>query len=156
MRKKIVLGSLIVLFLDQITKFLVQKYWLNQVITIIPSFLTINFTNNTGGAFSLFQNHVVFLILVSFGALIFFWNMEKEVKNQRLRVLIFSLLYGGVLGNLIDRIFFHYVRDFLDFAFFGYHYPTFNIADVAIVIGIFLLIFSMFREKRSDYAKICS
>jgi signal peptidase II len=64
----------------------------------------------------------------------------KEYKNSKLKLWGFSLLIGGLLGNLVDRIIFGYVRDFFDFYIFGYDFPIFNVADIGVVVGILILI----------------
>ena len=61
--------------------------------------------------------------------------------------LLFGLLFGGIIGNLIDRIFYGYVIDFLDFTIFGYDFPVFNFADICIVSGIFLLIIAICKKE---------
>jgi signal peptidase II len=68
-------------------------------------------------------------------------------KENKLNNLAFCILFGGILGNFLDRIFVGYVRDFISFKFGNYYFPTFNIADIAIVIGVILLIISTIVEE---------
>ena len=146
MKKRIIIGSSLVLIIDQLTKYLVETFTSNKIIKIIPNFFNIDFTYNEGGAFSILNGQIILLIALTIICLFFLNTFYKDLKDTNFKTIIFSLLYGGIIGNLIDRIFIHSVRDFFDFKFFNYHFPTFNVADMAIVIGMFLLIIKLFRK----------
>ena len=75
----------------------------------------------------------------------------KTFKNNTRNHIAFGLVYGGIIGNFIDRIFIGYVRDFIDVRIINYHYPVFNIADSAIVIGIILLIIAIIKKEDSHH-----
>lgn len=68
----------------------------------------------------------------------------KKFKSCKRNIIAFSLIYGGLLGNLIDRIIYGYVIDFIDFYIFNYNYPIFNIADACICIGVLVLLYSIY------------
>ena len=74
------------------------------------------------------------------------YYQTKFVLNNR-NILAFGILYGGIIGNLIDRIFYGRVIDFLDFTIFGYDFPVFNFADICIVSGIFLIIIAIYKKE---------
>ncbi len=116
-----ILLLIVLIFLDQITKF----------------YLTL--TTNTGAAFSLFQGQRYILIAISIIAIFFILKYYHERKYQ----FPLTLILAGTIGNLIDRIFLGYVRDFIDLKF----WPIFNIADTIITIGVFLLAYKIWREK---------
>ncbi len=147
MKKQIVIGSSLILFIDQLSKYLIELFFKNKILVIIPNFFNLDFTYNEGGAFSILNGQIILLIILTIICLFFLNSFFKDLKNDLLKIIIMSLLYGGIIGNLIDRIFIHSVRDFFDFKFFNYHFPTFNIADVCIVIGMFLLIIKLFRKE---------
>ena len=120
----------ILVLVDQITKVFFKN----------KSFLTFNYTTNTGAAFSLFHNQNLFLIITSIIILIFLIYLYK--KYPRLQVYL-SLVIAGTIGNLIDRIFFGYVRDFIDLRV----WPVFNIADSLSVIGVLLIAYSLIKNE---------
>lgn len=151
MKKKIVFGSFLLLFLDQLTKYWVETFLKETTLVLIPNFFSFDLVYNTGGAFSLFHQYPYLLIAVSILSLIFLHEFEKDLLDSNLKTIAFSLLYGGVLGNLGDRIFVGSVRDFLDFQFFQTHFPTFNVADVAIVLGMICLFLLLFSRKGKRY-----
>jgi signal peptidase II len=122
---------------------------LNSSKEIIKDFFYLTYIHNEGAAFGILDNNVVFLIGISVIFLIMFiYYIEKNSYNK-IQEIAYSFLLGGVVGNLIDRIFRGYVIDFLDFKIFSYDFPIFNIADVAIVIGVCLLIYAIIKGE--DY-----
>ena len=146
----------IVLMLDQIIKLIINNNMkLYDSITIIPNFFSILFVKNTGAAFSILENNTIFLILLS---VVFVVILDRYIKKEnnfsKLSVLSLGLLLGGIFGNLIDRIIHHGVIDYLSFTFFKYSFPIFNLADIAITVGVFLLIISMIIDnKKKDGVK---
>lgn len=152
MKKKIVFISAVCLIVDQLSKALLEHFLeLNQSIDIVPSFFSITYVRNEGAAWSLFSGNQVFLILMSFIALYIIYTYF--IKNKFLNTLelwSYGLLLGGIFGNLIDRVFRGFVTDFFDFTIFNYHFPVFNIADIGIVIGVFLTIISLWKGDRNE------
>ena len=141
--KKISFISILVFILDRITKILItNNFKLNVKNKIIKNFLYITNCHNKGAAFSLFNGNVIFLVLVTLIVLYIIYNSIRNYKILNLLTTIsYGLLLGGILGNLFDRLFYGYVIDFLDFIIFKYDFPIFNIADIAIVFGAFMLLF---------------
>ena len=82
--------------------------------------------------------------------LVIFYYYVKCDKKDVLSLVTYSLLIAGAIGNLIDRLYLGYVRDFLDFYIFGYDFPIFNIADCAVTIGAILLVLVFIKEERSN------
>lgn len=136
-----ILGS-VIFIVDQLTKMFIEGNT-----KIIEGFLYINPVNNYGAAWSIFSNQTIFLIIVSIIMLLVLFRYQCYfIKNLRNRIG-FGLLYGGLLGNLLDRIIFGYVRDFIDTYVFGYDFPVFNVADMAVVIGVILLIVAIIKGE---------
>ena len=142
--------SVIVIAADQVTKQLV----VNELALFdrIPLFDWLNLTlmHNTGAAFSIFAGatpwfFVALSVLVSVGILI--W-MRRHPTGDRLVAASLSLILGGALGNGIDRATRGFVIDFIDFHIHGWHYPAFNVADSAIVLGAILMGLDMLRPRR--------
>ena len=153
--KKVFIISLIFILLDQLSKLMVVNGCdLNNGIVVIPSFFSILYVKNYGAAFSLLQNWNLFLVAISFLALIFiyFYFIRNRVFLKKYWLVI-SILIGGVFGNLIDRLIYGYVIDFLSFEFFGWSFPIFNIADVLIVGSVLYMVlfidWSVFDENSS-------
>ena len=149
----IILGIFIIL-LDQITKAIL----IGKNITIIPNILNFTYTENTGVAFGIGSNNLLFIIIVNIillGIIIKFIKERKEQVNFSILVSLILILSGGI-GNLIDRIVRGYVIDFIDINLFNF--PNFNIADISISIGIISLIFilcnSILKEKKAEEEKI--
>ena len=113
-----------------------------DTIHIIRNFFRITYVQNTGAAWSIFSGNTVFLILISIIVLgIFIYFLLKKDIIEKSEIVIYGLLVGGIVGNLIDRIRYGYVVDFFDFNFGSFNYPIFNVADVMIVLtGLFLII----------------
>ena len=146
---------LIILF-DFLTKLLVSNLlYINSSVAVIKGFFNITYTKNYGAAFSILENYrfllIVFSIIVLF---VILYYLKKNNITNKFEVFSYSLILGGLVGNLIDRIFYGYVIDFFDFCLFGYDFAIFNLADVAIVVGIMILIFIGFKgDKNADKSR---
>lgn len=129
--------ALIILVLDQTTKYLIKSYISSfEVIRVLP-FFNIVYVENTGSAFGMFKSiGNVFFVAVAAMAIVFVSILIIRDKDNRLS---FSLILGGAAGNLTDRLIYGYVIDFLDVYVGRYHWPAFNVADSALTIGILLL-----------------
>ena len=146
--KKMIGFSLILVLVDQIVKYLVvSNIKLGATYYIIKDFLFITYIKNSGAAFSILEGNVVLLIVLSFivlGFLIFVMNQEKNLSKKMFFANIF--LIGGVIGNLIDRIRFGSVIDYL---FININFiPIFNLSDIFIVLGVSLFILEILRGDK--------
>ena len=140
--------TLIIIIFDVISKLFISNILiLNRSITIIPNFFYLTYTHYYGGAWSIFDNSTLFITIVSFLIIIgIIYYLFKNKVTKKIEIVGYSLLLGGAIGNLIDRIVYGYVIDFLDFYIFKYDFPIFNVADIGIVVGIILLLVSMILE----------
>ena len=129
MNKKFFLIALGIIILDQITKYLFKDI----------HFGIFNYVINTGAAFSLFQNYTNLLIVISILVIVLILFFYRKYPEYWLSL---SFILGGALGNLIDRVYFGYVRDFIDLKF----WPIFNVADSFNVIGVILLIWIISKK----------
>lgn len=152
LNKKTYIIAVLVLIIDQVSKSLIEIFFkLNESVVVIKDFFYITVAHNTGGAWSIFSDHSYLFIVASIIAIVLLIKFMFGFKNNLRNNIAFACLFGGIFSNLADRIFLGYVRDFLDFKIFGYDYPIFNIADVAIVIGVILLIVAVIKgEDRCD------
>lgn len=148
MKKKIFLITLITIIVDQIIKCIICFNNVNVV--LIPNFLSLIYTENTGVAFGMLSNQRILIIGLSI-ALIFLLclmvNKEiKEKKIQKVQISAYGILFGGIIGNLVDRIVRGVVIDYVSLKLFGYHFPIFNLADLAITIGVILITFMFLKD----------
>ena len=125
--------ALVILLIDQLLKGLVQTFELKYV--IIRNIFSIEYTTNTGAAFSLLKNHSTTLLVIGIITLILAYSLSFSYKENKLNDFLFGLLYAGIFGNIIDRALFGYVRDFISIG----NFPVFNIADICIVVSIIML-----------------
>ncbi len=156
-RKYIILisFSLILIALDQLTKMMIlTRFQLGESITVIPGFFNITYVRNFGAAFGfLAESHpsfreVFFLIMPPVAMLVIVMMLKSVRDNDYWQIFALSSVFGGAIGNYIDRLRFRYVVDFLDFHIQEkYTWPAFNIADSAIVCGVIILIGQMFFES---------
>ena len=135
----------IVLILDQFIKFIVNKFMeLNKSIEIIPNFFRLYYVKNKGAAFSILENNTILIIVVS---VIFIVILDYYIRHEKdftkLSILSLGIIMGGIFGNLMDRIIYHSVIDYLSFLDF----PIFNLADICICVGVGLLIISEIIKK---------
>ncbi|MCL5254815.1 MAG: signal peptidase II [Gammaproteobacteria bacterium] len=140
---------------DQLTKWLVVANMdLFQRINILPFFDLVH-VRNYGAAFSFlsdqggWQRWFFTVIAIAISAVIA-WLLRRQTRAMMIANWSFALILGGAMGNLVDRIRLGYVVDFLDFYVGSYHWPAFNVADSAIVIGAGLMIYEGFFGKSSE------
>lgn len=147
MKKKVYILSIIFLLIDIFTKQLVKNTLnLYDSIPIIPNFFSITYVINDGAAFSILKGEFWLFIILGFVLLFFiFYYLQKEKLNIY-KTIYYSLLIAGVLGNLLDRMLYKGVIDFLDFTIFSYNAPIFNLADTFIVISVILIVFESLKE----------
>ncbi len=149
----------VVLLLDQLTKLWIVNSvpaspYIADGVTVIPGFFYIIHVYNQGAAWGMVSGYSYLLALLGAIALgmIYYFREQLELRRPFIQV-IFGLLIGGIIGNMIDRFAYGHVVDFLDFHFGSYRYPTFNIADCGITIGVALYVIMALveglKEKRS-------
>ena len=145
--KRLTIYSLVFLIIDLLIKIIVINFMeLYDTIKIIPGFFNITYVRNTGAAFSILEDSRIFFIVITFIALIviYLFLLKDKVLNKY-QTFLYSMLIGGIVGNLVDRIIYGYVIDYLSFNIFGYSFPVFNIADSFIVISVILLVLNEMR-----------
>jgi signal peptidase II len=152
----VVIGGIIVI-IDQLTKFFIVKYLpLHDTVPVVLGLFNIIHIKNPGGAFGLLANLTpgmrtfIFLFISSLAVGLILYFYLKTPVNQTWLAAGFALIFGGAIGNLIDRIRFGVVTDFLDFYISKYHWPAFNVADSAITVGIGIFIFHLLFKKIPD------
>lgn len=154
MGQLLLIGSAVV-FLDQLTKLLVVKFLpLHSSVAVIPGFFNLVHVRNTGAAFSFLAGgyttwRQVFFVTVSIvGMAVILYVYQGLKRDDRWARGSLALIFGGALGNLIDRLRLGEVIDFLDVYVGSYHWPAFNVADSAISIGAVLLLLFLLRAPR--------
>ena len=162
----LLLGSLVTIVLDQITKvWAVGKLLVpagplpaeahmirTRVDVVFESWFNYRLTGNKGAAFGLFRDlpdgmRVPFFLVICLIAIVAITVMYKKSHGQHLFQTALTLILGGAIGNLIDRIRFGYVVDFIDWFYKSSHWPTFNVADIAISVGVGLMVIDMIINK---------
>jgi signal peptidase II len=146
--------ALLILFLDQLSKIAIERTFEYGDVRPVTSFFNLVLTYNKGAAFSFLANaggwQDEFLTFVGVGASLFILYLLARHGHQRLFSVALAMILGGAIGNVIDRIVYGHVIDFLDFHWSGWHWPAFNLADSAIVGGAALLILDeLFRVRRA-------
>ena len=144
--------TIVFLVVDIISKLVVSSLMnVYDSIVIIKNFFCFTYVRNTGAAWSIFEGRVLGIIVVSLIIISFIvYYISKQKVKSKLEKIGYSLILGGALGNLLDRIIYGYVIDFLDFNIFGYDYPIFNLADSFIFVGVMLLIIYTWRYNDGD------
>lgn len=150
-----------IIALDQLTKHLVvQRFHLGESLRLIPGLFSLTYVRNPGAAFGLLNTwdpvyRIPFFITIPVVALAaIFFVFRKISAGDLILSSALSLVIGGAIGNLIDRVAYNYVIDFLDFYWKenGPHFPAFNVADSAISVGVALLILDIFRKENRAHA----
>lgn len=136
---------------DQFSKYLVVKMIpLYDEIKIIDGFFSLTYVRNYGAGFSVLQNETILFKVITIVALIVLaYLLYKSKSNEIAYRIAYLLLISGAIGNFIDRCRYAYVVDFLDFIFFGWDFPIFNVADCFITVGCFILIVLAFMESKN-------
>jgi len=148
--KKILVIAFVCTLLDQVIKnVLISVFSVGSSISVIDGFFSITMLQNTGAAFSILSSSTLFLILISIVALnLIYFFLIKGRELNRFDIIVYGVLIGGIIGNLIDRVVHGSVIDYLDFNLFGYNFPVFNFADICIVISIILIIISICKGEK--------
>ena len=148
-----------IIALDQLTKMYIYVYFrVGESAVVIPGFFNITSVRNPGAAFgflasadSVFRD-TFFMILPPVAMLIILFILKRVANDDTLQIVALSLIFGGAIGNYIDRIRFQHVIDFLDFHFKNYYtWPAFNVADICIVTGIGIFILLMIRDAKEEF-----
>jgi signal peptidase II len=145
--------AVIMIILDQWTKYLViENMTIGESIPIIDNIFYLTSHRNPGAAWGILQGQMWFFYIVTLivvGIIIYY--IERYAKTNRLLGISLGLVLGGAIGNLIDRVRFQEVVDFVDVYIFSYDYPIFNIADSSLVVGVILIgIVTLLEEVRKD------
>jgi signal peptidase II len=146
-----------ILALDRLTKAVIDRTMpLHHSISVVDGLFSLTYVRNTGAAFGIFAGshqafRLPFLVIVSIiaiGVIVVMLRRLHEKETGLITALAFIL--GGAIGNLIDRILYGEVVDFLDFYWSNYHWPAFNLADSFITIGVAITLFFLMRAKGED------
>ncbi|HAF45482.1 MAG TPA: signal peptidase II [Gallionellaceae bacterium] len=148
--------SAIVIILDQLSKAAINSHFVYGESMAVTSFFNLVLAHNTGAAFSFLSDaggmqRWFFSIIAVVASVWIVWLLRKH-QAEKLFSFALAFILGGALGNLIDRIAYGYVVDFLDFHWAGYHFAAFNVADSAITCGAALLIWDSFKGKQHEVA----
>lgn len=150
--KKISIITIIVILIDRLLKLVVNSTLeLFVKYKVIDNFFYLFNCHNEGAAFSILNGNVFFLVIITLIALFLIIKfIKKENDYSKINTISYGLLLGGILGNLIDRVIYGYVIDYLSFIIFNYSFPVFNFADISIVVGAFLLIIKEFGGDKNE------
>ncbi len=147
----------VIIALDQLTKtYIHTHYLLGQSHEVIPHFFDITYVRNPGAAFGIFASmpaafrETFFSIIPLVALAVIFGLLRTTSEKQKITILALSLVFGGAIGNYIDRLRFKYVIDFLYFHFYEHYFPAFNVADSAIVVGVSILLLQMIFHPQED------
>lgn len=147
--------TLLCLIIDQVTKHWVAgSFGYRETLSVLP-FFNFTYVHNPGAAFSFLADQSgwqrwFFTVIASTACIVFIVWLAKTPRSQSLLSAAFALMLSGAMGNLIDRVLFGYVIDFLDFHWSGSHFPAFNVADSMIFIGAALMILDSFLNKNIE------
>lgn len=152
------LVTTLVLVLDQYTKYLtISHFRLGETLPIIPGFFDLTYVRNTGAAFGVLAEahpafRVPFFLMVPLVALVAIWMIFRRLPNNNVVLAVaLSLVIGGAIGNLIDRVCYGYVIDFLLFHWkYEYQFPAFNVADSAICVGVGILMLDLLLGRGAE------
>jgi len=142
----VILLSLGIILLDQVSKhWITLKFSPGETLPVIPGFFDIAYVRNTGAAWGMLGGFTGMLVVISLAVLVILIVFRRSfLSDSLIHRLALGLMVGGIVGNLLDRVRFQYVVDFLDFHWQIHHFPAFNVADSAICVGVGLYVLSSF------------
>jgi len=146
---EIIIIIIIGLVADRLTKWWALKDLANgKSIEIIPDFFSFSYLENRGAAFGIFQNMLIILVIITACVLIglVYYLIKYKPKSKLLRVS-FAMIICGAIGNLIDRVNYNFVVDFILVHYKQHNFPTFNVADIFVVVGTMLLALCIIKEE---------
>lgn len=141
-----------IVLVDQVTKLaVISRFGLGDYVSVIPGFFDIRYVRNTGAAWGMLSGYGIFLVLLSVVMLILIYRYRRQfLYDTVLHRCAGGLMTAGIIGNLIDRIKWGYVIDFLDFYAGSSHFPAFNVADSAICTGVTLYMLSQVLDMKKE------
>lgn len=150
-----ILGAAIVIFLDQITKTAISsRFFLHESYGVIDGFFNLVYVMNPGAAFGFLAGasavfrYIFFIGITVIAILLIIYYLVKHKSGSIITVISLTLIFAGAVGNLVDRIRFGAVVDFLDVYVGTWHWPAFNVADSAITVGATLMIWEMIVSSK--------
>lgn len=146
MKRNVFIITFIVFILDQVIKFFVEFFLISEYV-LLQNFFSLTKVYNTGAAFSIFADAIYFLITINILIFIFLYKYMKYFKINIRNTIAYGLIFGGLLGNLLDRMRIGAVVDYLKFEFGNYIFPIFNFADICLCIGTLLIIIAVFKKE---------
>ena len=149
MKKRVYLYSFIIFIIDLLSKVLIMKF-IKDDVSLIPNFLSFDKITNSGAAFSILNGYRIFFIALGIFVVLYICMHLLNKINTKFEALTYSLLLGGIVGNLFDRIFYGEVVDFISFKIIGYNFPVFNLADAFIVLGACMLVFVIIKGDQNE------
>lgn len=144
----------VLLIVDQLTKVMAAHYLRGNHVTVIPDLFDLVYVTNKGAAWGIMQGQVWLLLIIGIlvaAAALCFMRWLTEGRTERYWALF--IILSGIVGNSIDRVWRGEVIDFLDFYYRGYHWPAFNVADMAICIGLGIYFLSVFFHPSGEKAR---
>jgi signal peptidase II len=143
---------LVVLLGDQLTKLLADKYLIGKSIAIIPGCIFLSHAQNSGAIWSLFRGNGLLLGVIGILVLVMIFVSRKHLElKRRVNQVVYGMICAGIAGNIIDRLLYGHVIDFIDIRLGSYSWPMFNVADSAICLGIFAyFLFTFFQKKKRE------
>ena len=148
MRRKSIIITIFIVLYDQVIKTVINNtFYYGELRTIINNLFYVTKVYNDGAAWSTFSGNRIFLIGITLVAFIFLIWLERSFEASSKISIAFGLIYGGLIGNFIDRVMYGHVIDYLKVMIGDYEAPIFNLADVTIVVGFIIIIIGILKGE---------
>ena len=148
MRRKSIIITIFIALYDQVIKHVINStFYYGELKTVISNVFYITKVYNDGAAWSTFSGNRVFLIGITLVAFVFLIWLERSFEASSKLSIAFGLIYGGLIGNFIDRVMYGHVIDYLKVMIGEYEFPIFNLADVTIVVGFIIIIIGILKGE---------